>query len=389
MAGVALDTRALVERLVAFDTTSRDSNLGLIDFVANYLGDHGVKAVILHNEDRTKANLYATIGREDIGGIALSGHTDVVPVDGQDWITDPFRVTEADGRLYGRGTADMKSFIAATLAMVPAFRAAPLKTPIHLALSYDEEVGCLGVGGILQHIRAGRPKPRLVIVGEPTEMQVVNAHKGCWGVNTWVSGLEQHSSATHHGVNAVQYAADLITRLALIAEELKAPELRNDRFDPPYSTVHVGIIHGGTARNIIPKECQLSWEIRALPGADELAIMKKVEAVIEQDLLPRMRAVHPDARIVNQTISRTVGLIPEPGSAAETIGMQLAQTNQTFAVSYGTEAGLFQQDGMPTIVCGPGNIREAHKPNEWIKLSEISACDAFLGRLLDHAVKHE
>lgn len=378
----ALTVRQMIDKLVSFDTTSRDSNLQLIDFVATYLRGFGIEPAILYSPDGAKANLYATIGRPDIGGVALSGHSDVVPIDGQAWDTPPFTVTEKDGRLYGRGTADMKSFPAVALALLPEFLARPLKVPVHIALSYDEEVGCLGVGGIIDHIRAGQRMPQLVIVGEPTEMQVVDAHKGVMAVNTRVTGLEGHSSAPHLGVNAVQVAVDLISRLMRLQTELQAPDLLNDRFAPPFSTVHVGHIHGGTARNIIPAHCDFLWEIRPLPGYDPHPLYDRFVAEAEREVLPAMRAIHPGAAIEHTIIADVEGLKAEPGSPAETLALKLVGSNRTYAVSYGTEAGQFQRGGMPTVVCGPGNIREAHKPNEFIELSQVAACEVFMRKLI-------
>ena len=378
----ALTVRQMIDKLVSFDTTSRDSNLQLIDFVAGYLRGFGVEPAILYSPDGAKANLYATIGRTDIGGVALSGHSDVVPIDGQAWDTPPFTVTEKDGRLYGRGTADMKSFPAVALALLPEFVARPLKVPVHIALSYDEEVGCLGVGGIIDHILAGQVAPQLVIVGEPTEMQVVDSHKGMLAVNTSITGLEGHSSAPHLGVNAVQVAGEMIVRLLMLQKELQAPELLDPRFEPPYSTVHVGHIHGGTARNIIPARCDLAWEIRPLPGYDPHPLYERFTAELARDLLPAMRAVRPDAAIVHTILSDSVGLRAEPGSPAESLALKLVGSNRTYAVSYATEGGHFQRGGMPTVVCGPGNIREAHKPNEFIELSQIAACETFMRKLI-------
>jgi len=375
--------REMIDTLIAFDTTSRDSNLELIHFVRDYLSGHGVNSTLIHDETGAKANLFATVGPGGDGGVVLSGHTDVVPVDGQDWHTDPFTVVERDGKLFGRGTSDMKSFSAIALALVPEMLAKPLKQPIHFALSYDEEVGCLGVHGLVGHLAEAGIRPQAVIVGEPTEMSVVNAHKGCFSFYTTVTGLEAHSSATPDGVNSIYYAAELIGFLRQLAETMKS-EQANERFDPPYTTVHVGTIKGGTAQNIIPRETKFTWECRVVPGGDPDELRGRLDAFAAEDVLPRMREVYPDANITTEVRSAIPPLLPEDGSPAESLVLALAGSNQTYAVSYGTEAGIFQRDNhIPTVVCGPGNIREAHKPNEFIELSQIDACVGFMRRLID------
>ena len=374
----------MIERLVSFDTTSRESNLPLIHFVRDYLASHGIDSALVHDETGRKANLYATIGPVDVPGIALSGHTDVVPVDGQPWHTDPFQLVEQDGRLYGRGTADMKSFSAIVLAMVPEFVACTLKTPIHLALSFDEEVGCLGAPLMIEQLGAELgPKPKIVIVGEPTDMAVVNAHKGVICFQTRVRGLEAHSSAAHRGVNAIHYAAKLIGFLVELGEEMEARQAPETGFDPPYTTIHVGTVHGGTAQNIVPLDCAFTWEYRLMPGADPDEIHQRFERFANEQVVPRMHAVDSDATVETEMICTVPGLQPDRESPAESLVMALARTNRTEVVAYGTEAGQFQQAGIPTVVCGPGSILQAHQPNEYIELSQVSACEAFLRRLLN------
>ena len=384
MTGTRYEPLEMIERLISFDTTSRESNLALIHFVRDYLASHGVDSTLIHDESGNKANLYATVGPRDVPGIALSGHTDVVPVDGQPWDTDPFGLVEKDGRLYGRGTSDMKSFSAIALALVPEFCARPLKTPIHFALSFDEEVGCLGAPLMINQLGAALGvKPHIVIVGEPTDMAVVNAHKGVYAFTTRVRGLEAHSSATHRGVNAVQYAAILVHFLTEVADEMAARAEPESGFDPPYTTVHVGTIKGGTAHNIVPLDCAFNWEYRLMPGADPDEIRTRFERFAEETVLPRMHAVDPGTSIATELRSIVPGLVPEDGSPAEAIVMALARTNHTEVVAYGTEAGLFQEIGVPTVICGPGSIRQAHQPNEYIELSQVRACEAFMRRLLD------
>lgn len=376
-------SKEMLAKLIAFDTTSHKSNLDLIGFVSDYLSSYGVPYDLIHNEDKTKANLYATIGDPVPGGIVLSGHTDVVPVDDQDWASDPFQMTETDGRLYGRGTCDMKGFVATVLAAVPGFVNRPLSRPIHIALSYDEEVGCIGVRPMLEHIVAHLPKPALVIVGEPTSMKVVNAHKALRSFTTYITGVEAHSSQTDMGVSAITAAADLIRHLSEIGEDLRARGDSTHRFDPPFTTLSVGTIEGGTAMNIIPRHCQFTWEHRTLPHEDNDEIIRRFDAYVNEVALPRMKERSDRAEIKTVQLSNSPGLSIEENSPAETLALRLAEQNETFAVSYGTEAGLFQAMDIPTVVCGPGDILQAHKPDEYLSLEQLAACDRFLQKLLD------
>jgi len=381
MTGQSFTTEEMLARLVAFDTTSRDGNIPLIEFVEAYLDGWGVPHFRVDYEAGRKTNLYATIGPDIAGGIVLSGHTDVVPVDGQPWTSKPFELTARDGRLFGRGTADMKGFIAVILSLVPEFKAANLKSPIHLALSCDEEVGCKGVRPLVAHLRDHLPKPRAVIVGEPTSMQVVNGHKSAVTFMTEVTGHEAHSSLTHHGVNAIMVAGELLSEINRIRSDLIAEGDPTARFDPPYSTVHVGVIEGGTAKNIIPRRCSFQWETRLLPTTDPLEVPRRFEA-FSKSLEPAMQAVAPGTGIATETVNTVPALSPEPHSAAEHLALHLAGANSTHAVSYCTEAGLFQQIGIPAVVCGPGNIEQAHKPDEWIEVSELRKCEGFVQRLV-------
>ena len=374
----------LIERLIAFDTTTRNSNLELINFVAGYLDEYNVPYHVTHNDERNKGNLHAVIGPADVPGIVLSGHTDVVPVDGQAWDTDPFQVSRRDERLYGRGTADMKGFIATALSMVPALTETPLKRPIHLALSYDEEVGCLGAPRMIKELETLAVKPAIVIVGEPTDMRVVNAHKGMYAFETTVTGLEQHSSLTHLGVSANLYAAELVYFLAGLAEEMRSRGQPESRFEPPYTSINVGILQGGTAENIIPRECRFTWEYRLLPGSDPTEIQDRLNAYINETVLPKMRAVSDETNVVTVARSQVPPLLPEDGSPAEELAKALAQRNDAEVVSYATEAGQFQGEGIPTVVCGPGNIGQAHRPNEFIALEQVQACETFMERLKTH-----
>ena len=373
----------MLAKLVAFDTTSRNSNLPLIEFVQNYLEGFGIDSILIDYEAGKKTNLYATIGPDKAGGIVLSGHTDVVPVDGQDWSSDPFRLEERDGLLYGRGSADMKGFIAVILAMVPQFLAKPLKTPVHFAFSCDEEVGCNGVRPMIDHIKQHLPKPSAVLVGEPTSMRVVNAHKSATRFETVVNGHEAHSSCSHLGVNAILTAGQLLGEIGRMSEEYQAIGDVSGRFDPGYTSFNIGEIKGGTAGNIIPGRCAFDWETRTLPEHKTADIKARFNRFADS-LTPKMKAVSPDAGIETIEVNSIPSLMPETDSPAEILAMHLAQANGSEAVSYGTEAGLFQQAGMPAVVCGPGNIEQAHKSDEFVAISELDKCETFIQRLIDH-----
>ena len=382
MPGEVFTPIEMLRRLVAFDTTSRDSNLALIDFVADYLEGHGIAATRTYDDDRRKANLFASLGPEGEGGVVLSGHTDVVPVDGQPWDSDPFAMVERDGRLYGRGTTDMKGFLAVALALVPEFGRRALAVPVHLALSYDEEVGCIGVDRLIDGVREAGIDPAIVIVGEPSEMHVANAHKGIYSFVTTVAGHEAHSSAADIGVNAVMIAGRLIAFLDGLAAEMRERAEPESGFAPPYTTVHVGTVEGGTALNIIPRHCRFQWEFRPLPDADPQEIVDRFDA-FAASLEPGMRAVAGSAGIHTEARSRVPGLEPEDASPAERLVMALTGDNRAGKVSYGTEAGKFQRAGMSAVICGPGNVAQAHKPNEFIDISQIEACEAFMHRLME------
>ena len=375
-------SREMIETLVGFPTVSCDSNLDLIHFVRNYLAGHGVESQMVPNEDATKANLYATIGPHVEGGVVLSGHTDVVPVDGQPWDTDPFRVVESDGRLYGRGTADMKSFSAIALALVPDMLARGLKRPIHLALSYDEEVGCLGAPAMIARLAAEAPRPAAVIVGEPTSMKVMTAHKGITVMETAVTGHETHSSQTHRGVSAVMTAARLVARLDEMAREAEA-NVSALPFEPPYTTIHVGVIEGGTAANIISRRCRFVWDIRHVPEDDPMHHVNRFREWYESEVLPVMRRVAPEANIETQLANQAPAFGPEENGEAERIARALTGDNAVHAAAYAAEAGQFQEAGFSTVICGPGSIDQAHQPNEYIEIDQVSQCERFLHRLMD------
>ncbi|MGF6471290.1 acetylornithine deacetylase [Paraburkholderia youngii] len=379
-----LASRTLLERLIGFATVSRDSNLELIGFVQQYLADLGVESELFHNDDRTKANLFATIGPRDRGGIVLSGHTDVVPVEGQAWTVEPFRLTEKDGRLYGRGTADMKGYIASVLAAVPAFLRLKLDVPVHLAFSYDEEVGCLGVRPMLAELEKRAHKPRMCLIGEPTELKPVLGHKSKLAMRCHVKGAACHSAYAPQGVNAIQYAARLIHRLEQIGDELAQPEHHDARFDPPFSTVQTGVIKGGRALNIVPAECEFDFEVRGVPGFDPNRVVDKLQSYAATELLPKMRAVQPDTDVRVQMLNAYPGLATSPDSDAARLLAMLSGSKEYATVAFGTEGGLFTQAGIPTVVCGPGSMDQGHKPDEFITVEQLNRCDAMFARLAEH-----
>nr|WP_276315616.1 acetylornithine deacetylase [Salinarimonas soli] len=378
---------AMLDRLVGFDTESQRSNLALIDFVADYLAAWGVPHVRVPNPDGTKAALFATIGPGDRGGVVLSGHTDVVPVAGQDWTSDPYRLRVEDGRAYGRGSVDMKGFGALALALVPDLLAADLKTPIHIMLSYDEETTCLGVVDTIRRFGADLPLPRAVIVGEPTGLEVADAHKSVVTFDTVVHGFEAHSSKPELGANAVSAAAALVAGLDAIGDEMMERGDPSGRFDPPYTSVHVGTIRGGTARNIVPKLCSFHWEFRGLPSLDPDEIPRRFAALSEEVARTRLNRFGERGRIETQLEVSVPGLAPAPGSDAERLALRLAGRNRTVTVPYGSEAGHFQAAGIPTILCGPGSIDRAHQPDEYITLDELAAGEAFLRRLIEDCTR--
>ncbi len=372
----------LLARLVAFDTESARSNLDLIDFVAGYLEGLGVPSIRIPNEAGDKAALFATIGRTMDGGILLSGHTDVVPVTDQAWTSDPFALRVEDGRAYGRGAVDMKGFCALALAAVPEMLAADLKRPLHILLSYDEETTCLGVADTLARFGRDLPRPGAVIVGEPTDLEVADAHKSIVTYHTTVHGHEAHSAKPGLGANAVMAAAELVSELNRIADAMIARGDASGRFDPPSTTVHVGTIQGGTARNIVPKLCSLHWEFRGLPDLDGAEIPALFAAAVERVTRERLNRYGPFGRIETIEEVSVPGLAPEPGSEAERFALRVAGRNRTISVPYATEAGRFQAAGIPTVVCGPGSIDQAHQPDEFITLEALAAGEAFLRRLI-------
>jgi len=384
-----LRSRALLARLIGFATVSRDSNLELIEFVRDYLHGLGVDCELIYNAERTKANLLATVGPRVAGGIVLSGHTDVVPVDGQAWTVEPFSLSEAGGKLYGRGTADMKGYLASVLAAVPMFLASPLQRPVHLAFSYDEEVGCLGVRGLLEVLPQRIPAPALCLIGEPTELKPVLGHKGKLAMRCHVRGAPCHSAYAPYGVNAIEQAARLIGRLGDIGARLAEPQHHDARFDPAYSTVQVGVINGGTALNIVPADCRFDFEVRALPDFAPQAVADELQSYAEQALLPAMQAVNADTAIRFEKISAYPGLATPADSAAAQLIARLCGSDDFSTVAFGTEGGLFDQAGIPAVVCGPGSMDQGHKPDEFVSVEQMAACDRLMDRLAAYLSQSE
>jgi acetylornithine deacetylase len=385
-APLSASARAMIERLIAFNTVSRDSNLGLIEWVRDYLHGHGAKTRLTHDASGKKANLFATLGDSPKPGLILSGHTDVVPVDGQNWDTDPFVATERDGKLFARGSADMKGFIGIILNEAPKFVTAlnsgKLDAPLHYALSYDEEVGCLGVRSLIKDLQENGIRPAGCVVGEPTSMQPIIAHKGTHRFRCSVHGREAHSSYVTYGVNAIEYAARLVVYIRQIADRLAQIETRDYGFTVPYSTLSTGLIRGGIAANVVPKDCEFSFDMRTLPNASADALYQEIRTYAEV-LAREMQAVDPQSRIDLVYASQTVGLAAAETDAIVQWAMQLSKNPTVGKVSYGTEAGLFQQMGVPSVICGPGDIAEAHRPNEFVALDQLSQCEAFMGRILE------
>jgi acetylornithine deacetylase len=368
------DTRSILADLVAFPTVSADSNLELVAYASDRLSSLGANISLSLDETGGKANLFATIGEERDGGVVLSGHTDVVPVEGQQWTSDPFQLTERDGRLYGRGTCDMKGFIATCLAMAPRFAEAELKRPLHMAFTYDEEVGCLGGRALARELKQASFRPSVAIVGEPTLMRVIEGHKGCYEYTTEFTGLEGHASRPDLGVNAVEYAVRYMARLLELADEIKSFAPADSPFKPPWTTLQVGRVQGGIARNVVAGHCEVEWEMRTVQASDADFVKERIEQYVEEVLKPAMKRVSADADIVTRVIGEVEGLQIVSRSEARDIVLELTGNEEAEVVAFGTEAGLYQSLGISTAICGPGSILQAHKPDEYVEITQLGAC---------------
>ncbi len=375
------DTVTLLGDLIAFPTVSDLSNLDMIAYLAHRLEDAGAHVDIFHDESGHKANLFATIGPETDGGIVLSGHSDVVPVAFQDWASDPFHMIESNGKLYGRGACDMKGFIAAAAAMAPDFADKVGDRPVHFAFTYDEEVGCFGAQSLVKTLQEKQIRPAVAVIGEPTMMRIIEGHKGCYEYTTRFTGLAGHGSAPDRGVNAVEYAVRYVHRLLELKDALRARAPAGSRFDPPWTTINTGSLQGGVAHNVIASHAEIQWEMRPVQISDADYVKRDLTAYCEHTLLPAMRAVCPEAEIVTEVIGEVEGLEPTDINEAKQIMMELTGASAAELVPFGTEAGIFQSFGMSSVVCGPGSIDQAHKPDEYVSLDQLQQCLDMLERL--------
>ncbi len=375
------DVERILGDLVGFATVSSDSNLALIGYVEAYLSGLGARCQVFADPTGAKANIFATLGPEGDGGIVLSGHTDVVPVEGQNWTSDPFEMVARDGLLYGRGTCDMKGFIACALVMAGRYAALDLARPVHFAFTYDEEVGCIGGQALVTELVAQGLKPSVAIIGEPTQMRIINGHKGCRETHTHFTGLAGHSSQPDLGVNAIEFAVMYAGKLMEVREALKARAPKDSPFDPPWSTCQVGQLRGGVAANVIPERATLEWDLRSVQPEDLSFVDSIMDPYVADVLEPAMKAVHPSAGIEVDLVGDVVGLLPMDDSAAVRLVSELTGANGRDVVAFGTEAGIFQQAGISAVVCGPGSIAQAHKADEFVARDQLAACLGMLERL--------
>ncbi len=375
----------MISKFIGFDTTSRNSNLPLIEFVRSYLMQFGIASTLTFDAAGSKANLFATIGPADRPGIILSGHTDVVPVDDQVWTADPFGLSQRDGKIFGRGVCDMKGFLAIATAFAPEFARRNLKTPIHLAMSFDEEVGCLGVPLLIADLPNHVPNPLACIVGEPSQMGVIRAHKGKIGGHVKVTGLPAHTGVAHQGVNAVEAAAEAIAYLKGIQRRLRDQGPFDPQFEAPsYTTIQCGMVNGGTAVNIVAGHCTFDFDIRFLPGENPDSYVDECKSFVARHVEPEMRAVSPQAGFEWHRVPGAAALNTPPNAYAAKLAMELADCTTSSCVGFGTEAGHFQEAGISTIICGPGSIDQAHKADEFITLEQVAKCERFLWRLMEN-----
>ena len=376
---------SILHELIAFDTTSRLSNLDIIAHIQSYLNEHGITSRLTHNETQTKANLWATIGPDISGGVVLSGHLDVVPVDGQEWSQDPFIMWQEDNKLLGRGVVDMKGFIAVCLALVPVLTSKELSVPVHFAFTYDEEVGCIGVDTLIDDVANHLSSPRAVIVGEPTSMKIISGHKGSTSFKTVVKGVPAHSSDPRLGVNSIMASARIVSFLESLQRDLMNNPYSNSAFDPPYTTVDLGLIQGGTATNIIPEYTTINWGFRLHPADDSDELQKRVTDFIDNEVIPGLKEYSESAGVSTTTSYSIHSLVPDESSPAEQLIRHLTGLNSSSVVSFGTEAGAFQHAGMSAVVFGPGNIEQAHQPDEFIEIDQLERCMEFAVKLAQWA----
>ncbi|GKY88447.1 acetylornithine deacetylase [Sinisalibacter aestuarii] len=368
------DTIELLRELVAYPTVSADSNIALVENLAGWLESAGARVELHHDETGQKANLFATIGPERDGGILLSGHTDVVPAKGDDWTNDPFEMVERDGKLYGRGTCDMKGFIAASVAMAPVLAHSVTERPLHFAFTYDEEVGCLGAQALADTLAAKGIRPGVAIIGEPTGMRVIEGHKGCCEYTTHFEGRAGHGSRPELGVNAVEFAVRYVSRLLELRRPLRARAPKDSRYEPPWTTINPGSLLGGVAHNVIADRASVQWEMRPVQAGDGSFVREEMRRYVHEHLLPEMQAIWPEARIVTEVIGEVAGLQPASENAARDIMLELTGANSCDLVAFSTEAGVFQKLDMDVVVCGPGSIDQAHKPDEYLALDQLQQC---------------
>ena len=365
------NTRSLLGKLISFPTVSSDSNLDMIQYLADRLTDYGAEVEIWHDRTGTKANLFATLGPKRDGGIVLSGHSDVVPVTDQDWSSDPFVMDERDGKWFGRGTCDMKGFIAAAVAMAPRYAQLDLQRPVHFAFTYDEEIGCFGARALAHTLRENGIRPAVAVIGEPTSMRIIEGHKGCYEYTTHITGLEGHGSGPDLGVNAVEYAVRYVSKLLELKADLQGRAPANSRFEPPWTTINTGSLAGGAAHNVIPGKARVEWEMRPVQMTDADYVKDELHRFCAHTLIPAMQTVHPDAGIETEVIGEVDGLEPMDDNEARDLVMELTGANGADVVPFGTEAGIFQRLGMSVVVCGPGSIEQAHKPDEYVSVDQV------------------